>query len=285
MGINNYRLERMKSTECAAVLTNQTSSIVAATCTGAVLVNESLVQLKDPLYEAALNITELVESGLIEPPFTGDRSFSDYMLMLFMELILLFLLLKKVIASMGLTSLGLKTQHWDLVYCGEALKLHMISQVFANLQFMMVAWSSGASLFDTILATFALLIIADLDDKLLALFPFKRTSKVAESQDKERNELPLRSGPVKTRSRLLAQAQQNPTVEVIGRRVTFIKTMIRARAPQNIKEIAIFNALMTLISFGLAYALMVVVTAATCALNGLRFSYYTMSALAFGSHF
>ena len=77
VSISHYSLARKNSKECTAVLMNQGGeSSIAATCTGAVLVNESRIEVRDPFYEAALNLTERFPDGDL-PDELQDKLSSD----------------------------------------------------------------------------------------------------------------------------------------------------------------------------------------------------------------
>ena len=175
MSISHYSLLRTKSTACTAVLTDQTGeNSIAATCTGAVLVDESRIELSDPFYEASLNLTEQVESGAVSLSKLGFlaefySSFIDHwILFIVMELFLIVFLYKKIKTSMALVVCGLKDpdqRGWGLVRCGTMLNCLVLNQIVANLLICINSRNSGESLYNTIFATFTLLLVADLDNK------------------------------------------------------------------------------------------------------------------------
>ena len=138
---------------------------------------------------------------------------------------------------------------------------------------------SGSSLFNTIFATFALLIIADLDDKVLALI---EPAIMSENRDHELDERRpnLRSDRV-TRARL------EDALKVLSwlRRVTVIKSVNSADDSWWSEQGPLVALVVFLASMCLGLILVFATTALLCAFNGLQASYYTMQALAFGTNY
>ena len=83
---------------------------------------------------------------------------------------LLVSLSQKLSTSMALIFCGLKDpnqRHWGLVCCGTMLQYFATNQFIANMLICGNSSSSGESLFTTFFRTFTLLLVADLDDKLM----------------------------------------------------------------------------------------------------------------------
>lgn len=169
MSMSHYSLLRTKGTACTAVLTDQTGeNSIAATCTGAVLVDESRIELSDPFFEASLNLTEQFESKLGVLVELYSSFIDNWILIIVMELFLVVFLYKKMTTSMALVVCGLKNpdqRGWGLVRCGTMLNCLVLNQIVANLLICINSWNSGESLYNTFFATFTLLLVADLDNK------------------------------------------------------------------------------------------------------------------------
>ena len=271
--ISHYRLQRMTSTTCAAVVTDELSgeSSIATTCEGAVLVNESVIELKDPLYEAALNYTDLVESGAVDANSQQWSSDPDYMTaaqVVVLECFLFVFLLQKMMTSWKLVyssnikSMDPPQRHYDLVYCGAILSFFCMSQLFANLSISLVARGSGVSLFTAIFATFTLLIVADLDSKLLAAFmPPKRKSE--------------------------AESQEDTADPRLGVEISFpFRKALKGEKKAKRHLIITFTGLISfLLLMAFAAASAVLAGAILLAVNGLRYSEFTARAVSMGTDY
>lgn len=282
--ISHFRLQRMKSTTCAAVVTDELSgeSSIATTCEGAVLVNESVIELKDPLYEAALNYTDLLESGAVDAKSSTDASHYMMMAQMFvLEMFLIVFLLQKLMTSRKLVlyssimSMDPSQWHWDLVYCGALLFLFCVSQIIANLYIGFIAAASGDSLFTTIFATFTLLLVADLDDKLLTGFaPPTRTSE-AESRVQER--CMLRS---KTTRKELDSAFEKAELRLANKFPA--RKALKDDMERRLKIISVTGIIFALLLVAFMFAFLYLAAAVLHAVNGLRISFHTIGAVTTG---
>ena len=206
----------MTKTQCAdgAVLTNQTTGVtsIAATCPTAAWDSNSRVTLKDPLYEAALSYTRPPQTSIFEDGAGWDRHLEEAAILVVLEMFHFLFFGQKTIHSlmmMGPAGGRFKADlqladvfsetHWGLVSCGAMLLLFVVSQVVANLGITLVAWNSGQSLFNTVLATFVLTKVAEMDGafyKMLHAKGIKRDSKAESKAAHRRDKLrKLRSNP------------------------------------------------------------------------------------------
>ena len=226
MSMYHYREMRMTKSKCvdgAVLVTNQTGvTSIAATCPTAALDSESRVTLKDPLYEAALNYTRPPQAFFFEDGYSDWDFYFGFLQESAISCVLtmfhfLFFGQKTVHSLMMMGPAGGRFEwnkfanlfvgsnqladvfsetHWDLVSCGAMLLLLVIGQVTANLGITLVAWNSGESLFNTVLTTFVLTKVAEMDGAFYNMLGIKRDSK-AESEAAHRTDKlrKLRSNP------------------------------------------------------------------------------------------
>ena len=317
MSMYHYREMRMTKAQCAdgGVLANQTSESIAATCPTAALDKmASRITLKDPLYEAALNYTGSYRNSPIFGEGNSDSHLERNALLVIQELFLFLFLSQKLAHAIQMLTLALAAggldrlyggwnfyrgllsfnrradvfskMDWDLIRCGAMLELFCLSQVFANLGITLTAWSSGESLFTTVLTTFVLTKVAEMDSALYKLLHAMGKKRDSTQESEARNRAHKREKLRKLRSNPATRKDLRNKLKEAKERwnethpdLPFTRTSLVGL----VKNI-LFLCNVVLIS-AMVYGFMLAVTGIFIAVHDLHYSEFTVSALSFGTDY